>query len=70
MLQKRDGRNRVYRCMNERFASLCVLEVDSFGGGSVMMFAAISNDLTAQRYRYEIIQPHLIHIIDRQRDLF
>jgi transposase len=55
--------------------------VDSFGGGSVMMWAAISNDrktdlvhvpgnLTAVRYRDEILQPHLMRVIDRQRELF
>jgi transposase len=46
-----------------------------------MMWVAISNDcktelvhvpgnLTAQRYRDEILQPHLMHVIDRQRELF
>ena len=46
-----------------------------------MMWSAISNDckidlvyvpgnLTAVRYIYEIIQPHLMHAIDRQRELF
>ena len=45
-----------------------------------MMWATISNDrksslvhfpgnLTAVRYRDEIIQPHLMHVIDRQREL-
>ena len=43
LLQKRDGRIRVYRRRNERFSSSCVQEVDSFGGGSVMMWVAISN---------------------------
>jgi hypothetical protein len=38
--KKRDGRNRVYRHQNERFARNCVLEVDNFGGGSVMMWGA------------------------------
>ena len=42
MLQKRDGRTRVYRRRNERFARNCVLEVDNFGGGSVMMWGTIS----------------------------
>jgi hypothetical protein len=42
MLQKRDGRTRVYRYWNETFARNCVLEVDHFGGGSVMMWGAIS----------------------------
>ena len=44
LLQKRDGRIRVYRRRNERFSSSCVQEVDSFGGGGVMMWAFISND--------------------------
>ena len=41
-LQKRDRRTRVYRGRNERFARNCVIEVDHFGGGSVMMWGAIS----------------------------
>jgi hypothetical protein len=32
MLQKRDGRTRVYRRRNVRFARNCILEVDNFGG--------------------------------------
>jgi hypothetical protein len=44
LLQKRDGSIRVYRRRNERFSSSCVLEVDSFGGGSVMMWSTISNE--------------------------
>ena len=66
LLQKRDGSIRVYRRRNERFSSSCVLEVDSFGGGSVMMWSTISNDrkidlvhvpgnLTSVRYRDEIL---------------
>jgi transposase len=45
------------------------------------MWAAISNDrktdpvhvpgnLTAVRYKDDILQPHLMHVIDRQRELF
>ena len=81
LLQQRDGRIRVHRCWNEPFSSSCVPEVDSFGGGSVMMWAAISNDrkpdlvhvpgiLTAVRYIGEIIQPDHMHVIDRHRKLF
>ena len=81
LLQKHDGRIRVYRRRNEHFSSSCVQEVDSFGGSSVMMWVAISNDrktdlvhvpgnLTAVRHRNEILQPHLMHVIDRQRELF
>ena len=43
-LHKRDGRIRVYRRRNERFSSACVQEVDSYGGCSVMMWAAMSYD--------------------------
>ena len=68
---------RVYRRRNEHFSSSCVQEVDNFSRGRVMMWVAISNDrkkdlvyvpgnLMAVRYRDEIIQPHLIHVIDRQ----
>ena len=75
LLQKRDSRIRVYRRWNERFSSSYVQEVDSLGEGSVMMWTAISNDrktdivhvpgnLTDARYRNEILQPHLKHIID------
>jgi hypothetical protein len=42
MLQNRDGRARVYRRWNDRFARNCVLEVDNIGRGSVMMWGAIS----------------------------
>ena len=42
MLQKSDGRTPVYRRRNERLARNCVLEVDNFGGGRVMMLGAIS----------------------------
>jgi hypothetical protein len=42
MLQKRDGRTRVYKRRNERFTGNCVLEVDNSGGGSVMIWGAIS----------------------------
>ena len=37
ILQKRDGRTRVYRRWNKRITRNCVLEVDNFVEGSVMM---------------------------------
>jgi hypothetical protein len=66
MLQKIDGRTRVYRRRNERFTRNCVLEVDNFGGGSMMMWSAISyarktqlvhipGNLIAARYRDEVL---------------
>jgi hypothetical protein len=61
LLQKRDVRIRVYRRRNERFSSSCVQEVNSYDGDSVM---------TAVRYRDEILQTHLMHVFDRQSELF
>lgn len=81
LLQRHDGRQRVYRRRNERFANNCVAQVDRFGGGSVMMWGAISytgrselvlvqRNLTAVRYRDEILRPHMLPLMDRQRELF
>ena len=66
---------------NERFANNCVVEIDIFGGGSVMMWGIIThnrrtplvlvpNNLTAQRYCDEILQPHLLPVINMQRKVF
>ena len=30
----------------------------------------VPDNLTAVRYRDEILQPHIMHVIDRQRELF
>lgn len=81
MLQRADGRARVYRRQNERFAANCIQEVDRFGGGSVMMWAAISHNgktnlvlvngnLTAQRYCDEILQPHVLPIMQNNGRIF
>ena len=39
-----DGRARVYRRPRERYAQCCVVEVNRFGGGGVMVWAGISRD--------------------------
>ena len=81
LLQRADGRARVYRKRNERFATNCIREVDRFGGGSVMMWAAISHTgrtdlvhingtLTAQRYCDEILDPHVVPIIQNNIRIF
>jgi hypothetical protein len=79
-------------CCRSRLRTACALILsnpgilaavvdDSFGGGSVMMWAATSNDrktdlvhvpgnLTAVRYINEILQPHLMHVIDQQSASF
>ena len=44
MLFKADGRSRIYRRHNERYAASCVLEDDRFDSGSVMVGAAIHHD--------------------------
>jgi hypothetical protein len=63
--QKRDGRIRVYRHRNERFSSSCVQEVDSFGGGSVMMWAAISNDRKADLIDVVLLKVVHLHCYTR-----
>ena len=56
-----DGRRRVYRRKGERFCDPCILQKDRFGGGGVMVWAAIrhgwksqlvfiNENLMAQRY--------------------
>ena len=40
-----DGRVRVYRRRNERFAQCCVRERDRFGGGSVMVWGGIMGNV-------------------------
>lgn len=55
--------------------------MDSVVGEIVMMWVAISyhrkmefvhvpGNLTAQSFKDEILQPNLLHVIDRQRELF
>lgn len=81
MLERRDGRVRVYRRRDERFAPNCVVEVYNYGGGSVMVsgtiyyarktqLVPIYGNLNATRYRDEILQPHLLPIIDVRREIF
>lgn len=64
-----DGRRRVWRSKNERYANCNVVEHDRFGGGSIMVWGGISLDgstdlyvirngsLNALRYRDEILDP-------------
>jgi hypothetical protein len=81
MLQKRDGRTCVYRRRNERFATNCVLEVDNFDVGSVMIrctisyarktqMVSISGKLNAVRYSYEVLTPHMLPAMNLRREGF
>lgn len=81
LLFRHDGRIRVYRRRGERYAQRCIRQVDRFGGGSVMMWAAISwnrrtplvhvqGNLTALRYRDEILQRHMIPAMNVRREVF
>ena len=69
MLERQDGRVGVNRRRSERFALNCIVEVDNYGEGSVMVWGAISyaretqlapyqDNLNAARYRNEILQPN------------
>ena len=66
-----DGRSKIYQRHNERYAANCFLEHDNFGGGSVMVWAGIHHDgctvfgaLNAQIYRNEILQHHIVPVIN------
>ena len=74
LLRRVDGQTRVYRRRGERFADNCALRHDCFGGGSVMMWGGIAanrhthlvtinGSLNAERYRNEILTPHVLPFI-------
>ena len=65
-LDSSDGHSRVYRRVGERYADACVIQRQSFGGGSVMAWGSITahgrtplvviaGNLTGIRYRDEIV---------------
>ena len=74
-LQRSDTRQRVYRRLGERYSDACVREVDRFGGGgSVMVWGGISHgvktplvviqgNLTAVRYRDQVLMPHILPLV-------
>ena len=76
-----DGRRRLYRRRGERFADACVFERDRYegGGGSVMVWGGISHgvksplivgpgNLTAVRYRDEILRPVAVPLVQQHQD--
>ncbi len=69
--QRADGRQRVWRCVGERFADVNVVDRVAHGGGGVMVWAGvcygqrtqvhfIDGILNAQRYRDEILRPIVV----------
>lgn len=75
-----DGRVRIYRRRNERFANNCVREVYPYGGGGVMVWAAINTNfkshlvvcngnLNARRYIDQILRPHVVPIFRQRQGL-
>lgn len=72
-----DGRVRIYRRRNERYANNCVLEHDRFGGGSVMVWAAINHtfktdlvvihgNLNARGYVNQVIRPVVVPLFQQR----
>ena len=70
---------RIWFCDESRFPG--IQKVDRFGGGCAMVWAAISYNhvanlvrvkwnLTAQCYKDDILQLHMLNVIDRQRWCF
>ena len=79
-LRGNDGRARVYRARGERFNENCVVEIEPFGGGSIMMFAGISmhtktpivrlqGAVNAVRYQTDILLPLVIPHIRANRGM-
>ena len=74
LLQRHDGKRRVYRWHGERYAAPCVDEAPPHGSGGVTVWGAISNtgrsqlvwvqdNLTAAQYIQDILQPHVLPLM-------
>ena len=81
LIERRDGRVRVCRRRNERFAPNCVVKVDNYDEGSVMVWEAISHarktrlvpiqgNVGAASFREEITQSHLLPDINVRGEMF
>ena len=74
-LQRSDRRQRVYRRLGERYSDACVREVDRFGEGVRNGSGGISHgvktplvviqgNLTAVRYRDQVLMPHVLPLVN------
>ena len=75
-LSSSDGRQRVYRRRNERYADPCVVERNRYGGGSVMVWGGITarnrtqlviidGNLNAATYRDDVLAPAVVPFLQR-----
>ena len=80
-LFRADGRHHLYRRRGKRFADACVFERDRYGGRSVKVWGGISHgvksplivvpgNLTAVRYRDEILRPVAVPLVQQHRMVF
>jgi hypothetical protein len=59
-LDSSGGRSRVYRRVGERYADACVIQRQSFGGGSVMVLAMVTNQHFAVSDRHALLTQHVV----------
>jgi transposase len=76
MMSRADGRARVWRRRNERFAEACVQPFDRWGGGSIHVWAGISQfgrtdlvifdrNVNAQTYVQDVLTPAVVPYINQ-----
>ena len=74
-LQRSDRRQRVYRRLGERYSDACARGRQIWGRGSVLVWGGISHgvktplvviqgNLTAVRYRDQVLMPHVLPLVN------
>ena len=80
ILQGNDRRTRIYRERGECFQDNCIIERDSHGGGSVMVWAGVSlhhktnivfinGNLNAAHYQHEVLDMEVIPLLRNHRGM-